>query len=116
MLRLFRNKKAQNTAEYAIMIAIIIGAFSVMQVYIKRGLQAKIKEGTDNIPDLVATQAGGVATSIFNKTELSYEPVTEAHMKTTSSEGKETGAVTEKGGIRELSNATSSRTGNQTLY
>ncbi|MFA5385846.1 MAG: hypothetical protein WC364_14520 [Eubacteriales bacterium] len=45
MLRL--KRKGQSTAEYAIVIGLVIAAAVAMQVYVKRGLQAKIKAATD---------------------------------------------------------------------
>jgi len=47
MLR--KLKKAQNTAEYAILIGLIIAAATAMQTYIKRGLQGRIKGGVDYV-------------------------------------------------------------------
>ncbi len=43
--KLKKNKKAQNTAEYAILIALVIGGVTAMQVYTQRALQAKIRDG-----------------------------------------------------------------------
>ena len=41
MLRqLFKNKKAQNTAEYALLIALVIAGVVAMQTYAQRALQA----------------------------------------------------------------------------
>ncbi|MFH1519363.1 MAG: hypothetical protein ABIE75_02190 [Candidatus Omnitrophota bacterium] len=37
-------RKAQSTAEYAILISVIVGAALAMQVYIKRSLQAKMHD------------------------------------------------------------------------
>jgi hypothetical protein len=46
---MFRLKKqAQSTAEYAIVIALVIGAVVAMQVYVKRGLQGRMKGAVDN--------------------------------------------------------------------
>ena len=45
------NKRAQSTAEYAIVIALVIAAAVAMQVYVKRGLQAKVKGTVDFNPD-----------------------------------------------------------------
>ena len=64
MLKLLRNKKAQNTAEYALMIAIVVGAFSIMQLYIKRGLQARIKDGVNNIPGIIANKSADALVSV----------------------------------------------------
>jgi len=117
MLRLLRNKKAQNTAEYAILIALIIGVFSAMQIYIRRGMSSRLKAGTDNIPQMVIGQTeGGVSGALFgNATQ--YEPyyISEGqyNMQTTSSEGTEKGIVTEYGGQRDLTGATTQRTGSQ---
>lgn len=49
MLRLIRNKKGQNTAEYAILIALIIGAAITIQTYVKRGIQGRFKDEVDNM-------------------------------------------------------------------
>lgn len=38
------NRKGQNTAEYAILIALIIAAAVGMQTYVKRGIQGRIQE------------------------------------------------------------------------
>ena len=45
MLRLMR--KGQSTAEYAIVIGLVIAAAVAMQVYVKRGIQGKIKDAVD---------------------------------------------------------------------
>ena len=47
-----KNKqKGQSTLEYAILIIIIIGALLSIQVYIKRGIQGRLKSATDDIGD-----------------------------------------------------------------
>ncbi len=48
MFRL-KNKKGQNTAEYAILIALIVGAAVAMQTYVKRGLQGRVKDAVDSL-------------------------------------------------------------------
>jgi len=45
MLR--RLRKGQSTAEYAIVIGLVIAAAVAMQIYVKRGLQGKIRDATD---------------------------------------------------------------------
>jgi len=48
MLRRLRKRiKGQSTAEYAILIALVIGAVIAMQTYAKRALNARIKDATD---------------------------------------------------------------------
>ena len=46
-----RRQKGQSTLEYAILIIIIIGALLSIQVYIKRGIQGRLKSATDDIGD-----------------------------------------------------------------
>lgn len=41
--RLLKNKKAQQTAEYALLISLVIAAVVAMQTYAQRTLQSRIK-------------------------------------------------------------------------
>ncbi|MDP8259862.1 MAG: hypothetical protein P9L96_02510 [Candidatus Gygaella obscura] len=43
MLKNLWNKKGQSTAEYAILIGLVIAAAIGMQTYVKRGMQAKLR-------------------------------------------------------------------------
>jgi len=47
--KMLKNNKGQNTAEYAILIALVVGAAIAMQTYVKRGLQGGIKYGVDSL-------------------------------------------------------------------
>ena len=49
MYRFLKNKKAQSTLEYAVLIIIVIGALLTIQIYIKRGIQGRLKQATDDI-------------------------------------------------------------------
>ena len=51
MFKFFNNRrrKGQSTLEYAILIIIIIGALLSIQVYIKRGVQGRLKSAADDI-------------------------------------------------------------------
>jgi len=64
-----KRKKAQSTAEYVIVLGLVVGAVVAMQTYVKRGLQARVKEATDYTytPELVTKK------TIFNGS-LQYEP------------------------------------------
>ena len=42
-------KKAQSVAEYAVFISMMVAAIATMQLYIKRGLQAKYADSADQI-------------------------------------------------------------------
>ena len=49
------NRKGQNTAEYAVLIGLVVGAAIGVQTYVKRGFQARVKTETDNYSNLVQT-------------------------------------------------------------
>ncbi len=43
---LFRNKKGQNTAEYALLIALVVAGVIAMQTYAQRSLQARMRDAS----------------------------------------------------------------------
>jgi hypothetical protein len=49
MFKLLNKKKGQSTMEYAVLIIIIVGALLAVQVYIKRGVQGRMKSSADDI-------------------------------------------------------------------
>ena len=63
------SKRAQSTAEYAVVIAIVLGAVIGMQTYVKRGLQARYKDVTKAFTDSGGTFEGTDLTA-----KLQYEP------------------------------------------
>jgi Flp pilus assembly pilin Flp len=68
MLRNFlKNRKAQNTAEYALLIALVVAGVIAMQTYAQRALQARIHDAST----YMTTQTGG-ANGIGN--DVQYEP------------------------------------------
>ncbi len=86
MPNLLKNKKGQNTAEYAILIALVIGAAVAMQTYVKRGMQGGVKYAVDKVKRTDTTTFG------------QYEPYyLESSSETTKSVYKDT-AQTEEGG------------------
>jgi len=46
-----KRQKGQSTLEYAVLIVIIIAALLAMNVYVKRGLQGRLKSSADDIGD-----------------------------------------------------------------
>jgi hypothetical protein len=70
------NKKAQTTAEYAILIAIVVGALVGMQIYVRRGLQGRIRNVVDQGATLSTAGAGGASgyTATVNFTGEQFEP------------------------------------------
>jgi len=51
MFKFLRKMKGQSTLEYAVLIIIVIGALLSIQVYIKRGVQGRLKSASDDIGD-----------------------------------------------------------------
>ena len=47
MFRKFlKNRKAQNTAEYALLIALVVAGIIAMQTYAQRALQARVRDAS----------------------------------------------------------------------
>ncbi|MCA9398116.1 MAG: hypothetical protein KC618_00075 [Candidatus Omnitrophica bacterium] len=44
--RLIKNRKAQNTAEYAILISLVVAGIVAMQTYAQRALQARVHDAS----------------------------------------------------------------------
>ena len=51
MLQYLNQKRGQSTLEYAVLIVVIIGALLTLQVYMKRGVQGRLKSAADDIGD-----------------------------------------------------------------
>jgi hypothetical protein len=51
MLQYLNQKRGQSTLEYAVLIVVIIGALLTIQVYLKRGVQGRLKSSADDIGD-----------------------------------------------------------------
>jgi len=64
------NKKGQNIAEYAILIALVIAAAVAMQVYVKRGIQGRVADATDYAVPVEVVQGEPV----LNFDTKQYEP------------------------------------------
>lgn len=76
MLKRLRKFKGQSTLEYAVLIIIIIGALLSIQVYIKRGIQGRLRSAADDIGDqfspgntnfLRTTSTVGASLQTFNR-------------------------------------------------
>ncbi|MDE2221698.1 MAG: hypothetical protein KGK03_01365 [Candidatus Omnitrophica bacterium] len=51
MLQYLNNKRGQSFLEYSVMIVVVVGALLTLQVYIKRGVQGRLKSAADDIGD-----------------------------------------------------------------
>lgn len=55
MMKFFKKNKGQNVAEYAILIALVVGAVIAMQKFAQRGLQARMRDATKYMVDNTST-------------------------------------------------------------
>ncbi len=68
-MRLLRANSGQSTAEYAVVIAIVLGAVIGMQTFVKRGLQGRYKDVSQELSKADGTgELGGL------KSFEQYEP------------------------------------------
>ena len=88
MRRLF-SKKAQSTLEYAILIAVIVGALIGMQTYVKRGLQGRLKVATDDVGSQFEPGTTDIHSLIVTAPQT-QESVTDAGSVRTETVGGET--------------------------
>ena len=51
MKKFLKKCKAQSTLEYAVLIMIVIGALLSIQIYIRRGIQGRLRQASDDIGD-----------------------------------------------------------------
>lgn len=103
MLRLMR--KGQSTAEYAIVIGLVIAAAVAMQVYVKRSLQAKVKDAVDyNDPAATMLSTG------------QYEPYYLTSDMASTRQESTTAATSAGGGVsRTINTDVATRTGTQSI-
>jgi len=90
---MWRNKKGQNTLEYALIIAAVIAALLAINVYMKKGMQGRLKQSTDQIGKQF--DASGDYTSAW-KSESSGTTTTEEVRDTSSGSTTSTVAQGEK--------------------
>ena len=102
MMRLLNNRRGQNTAEYAILIGVIVAAAIAMQIYVRRGMQARIKSAVDYSQTADST--------IFNTSQ--YEPYYMSSELVTDSTSKSSERMDLGGAItRDIENEFTERTG-----
>ena len=68
-MRKINRKKAQSTLEYVILIILVVAALLTMQIYVKRGIQGRLRSSADDIGEQFST-AGNmtVITNTFART------------------------------------------------
>lgn len=70
------NKRAQSTAEYVIILGLVVGAVVAMQSYIKRGMQGRIRDAVDFADQGEQAQHDGATMpdAVVDFTGDQYEP------------------------------------------
>lgn len=53
--KLVKNRKAQNTAEYALLISLVVAGIIAMQTYAQRALQGRIRDASQFLTDKTNT-------------------------------------------------------------
>lgn len=102
--------RGQSTAEYAVLFGVVIAAIVAMQVYVKRGINARLKDASNSATSAVATNLTTTASlslpiSTLPK-DLQYEPYYassnyEVQQSSDRTEKEEAGGVVKREGIRE---------------
>lgn len=85
MLQYLNQKRGQSTLEYAVLIVVIIGALLTIQVYIKRGVQGRLKSSADDIGDQYSDgNTNAIKTTIRNSSteEVSTQSGTSSNILT----------------------------------
>jgi gas vesicle protein len=109
MFRRLNSRKGQNTAEYAILIGVIVAAAIAMQIYVRRGMQARVKDAVD----FTQTADDDAGNGLFKQSQ--YEPYYMATNFSTSQSGQTSEQLQQGGGIvKDSISETTTRTGNQT--
>lgn len=70
---MLRKRRAQSTLEYALVIAAVVAALVAVNVYVKKGIQGRLKESTDQ----VGKQFDPTSVTYSWKTESSSNAVTQ---------------------------------------
>jgi uncharacterized protein (UPF0333 family) len=109
LIKLRKKSKAQTTAEYAILLGLVIAAAVAMQVYVKRGIQARMHDASRSLANQTSTLDMG------QNAEYQYEPYY-LNSSYVVNRGTSGGVTVDRGGNvtgNEISNV--ARTGN-TVY
>lgn len=71
------NRRGQNTAEYAILIALVIAAAVAMQTYVKRSVQGGVKYTVDKLKDKTGQYEPYYLQSEYDTTQKAFQDIEE---------------------------------------
>lgn len=64
----------QSLSEFALILAVVIGAISGMQIYVQRGLQVRYKDGVNYAISQIQQEAAAKGFESLSNISLQYEP------------------------------------------
>lgn len=109
MFKWIRNKKAQNTAEYAIVIGLVVAVAIGMQTYIKRGLQGRIADAVNHVG--AGADVGGTDLTFSGQ---QFEPTFRDSSYDTTTDASETMNTALGGAVTKTVDQSTDRTGYET--
>lgn len=77
-----RRTKGQSTLEYVILTGFVVAALIAMGVYMKRGIQGKLRESTDQVGEQYS--AGNTTSSYTTKSKMKQTETMKAGGETTT--------------------------------
>ncbi|OGX37817.1 MAG: hypothetical protein A3C36_05860 [Omnitrophica WOR_2 bacterium RIFCSPHIGHO2_02_FULL_52_10] len=105
--KLMRNKRAQNTAEYAILISLVVAGIIAMQTYAQRALQARVRDAGQYLATETAELGATVQYEPYylttNYTVVRNESESQVLDNTTTRQEVDTTRTRETGGFQESS-------------
>ena len=111
-----RHQHGQATAEYAIVISVVIAFAIGMQLYSKRALQGKLKQVTDTYATRIGTGTEALVGTAKQQYEPYYNAATTGTGIDTTYDTRETGGTRTAGGAtsKAITADSTSRTGGHT--
>jgi hypothetical protein len=106
---MLRQIKAQSTAEYVIVLGLIVAAVMAMQTYVKRGFQGRIKDAVDYVDQ------GGVTSGVVTFNTRQYEPYYLSSSFSSNRSSNEAEDMGDGGAVNRSTSEESERVGNQTI-
>ena len=106
---MLRHGKAQSTAEYVIVLGLIVAAVIAMQTYVKRGFQGRLKDAVDYVDN------GGQEDGVVAFKAKQYEPYYLKSDFTSTRDSTEKENLLDAGAVSRTSEETSEREGEQKI-
>ena len=110
MFKSLSQKRAQSTAEYVVVLGLIVAAVVAMQTYIKRGFQGRIRQAVDYVG-----YAGEAGNGVVDFSGNQYEPYYLSSGFSTNRSDDGTQNLFIEGAVNRTSNEVTTRAGNQII-